>query len=220
MHQSSMAQMEQFVDRHLTDRRGRPTNVLDLGAMDVNGSYRVYFDDPAWTYRGADASPGPGVDLVLSDPYDWRTVPSGSVDVLVTGQTFEHVRFPWASILEVRRVLRPGGLLCLLVPAGGYQHRYPVDCWRYYPDGVAALAAWADLEVLEAATSWTPEGEWTDDSAVWQDTRLVARRPVLHGRHRVQNELKHAALRRLTGAHALRQEGRTAVLGPSDDERT
>ena len=219
MHQSSMAAMAEFVHEHLDDRRGTPVEVLDIGAMDVNGSYRTLFDDPAWRYRGADAAAGPGVDLVLATPYLWSAVESSSIDVVVSGQTLEHVRFPWMTILEVQRVLRPGGLLCLLVPAGGYQHRYPVDCWRYYPDGVAALATWADLEVLEARTDWTTDRQWDDDSAQWMDTRLVARKRVLTGRHRLQSGAKHHVLRAVLRAHAHRQEPRVPVLGPSDHDQ-
>jgi SAM-dependent methyltransferase len=78
------------------------------------------------------------------------------------------------TILEVARVLRPGGLLCLIVPSGGFEHRYPLDCWRYYPDGVRALTRWADLDVVRADTAWQPQREYSDDSAEWADTVLVA----------------------------------------------
>ena len=216
MHQSSLAEMAGFVDRHLNDRRGAALQILDIGAMDVNGSYRSLFDDPCWRYHGADAVQGPGVDLVLDTPYAWSAIASSSIDVVISGQTLEHVRFPWMTVLEIHRVLRPGGLLCLLVPAGGYQHRYPVDCWRYYPDGVAALATWADLDVLEARTSWTSELEWDDDSAQWMDTLLVARKGTLTGRNRLKNAAKHRVLRAVLRTHAQRQESRVPVLGPSD----
>lgn len=215
MHQSSMAAMQRFVQQHLASSRGRPLRILDIGSMDLNGSYRTFFDDPAWNYTGVDAEPGPGVDLVLRGPYDWDALGSASYDVVVSGQAFEHIRFPWVSMLEVARVLRPGGLACILVPSGGYEHRYPVDCWRYYPDGVAALAAWADLEVVAATTDWEPRADYTDDSALWQDTVLVARRPVLRGRHAVQNAVKRHVLRAVLLQHARRQERRVRQQGPS-----
>lgn len=210
-----MAAMRRFVDQHLSHRRGEPLRILDIGAMDLNGSYRTFFDDASWTYTGADAEPGPGVDVVLAGPYDWASLPSRSFDVVVSGQAFEHIQFPWVSILEVSRLLRPGGMTCLLVPSGGYEHRYPVDCWRYYPDGIAALASWADLEVIEAVTEWEPRAAYTDDSALWQDTMLVARRPVLQGRHAVQNGAKQALMRAVLLRHARRQERRATAQGPS-----
>jgi ubiquinone/menaquinone biosynthesis C-methylase UbiE len=34
---------------------------------------------------------------------------SNSVDVVVSGQAFEHIPFVWVSITEIARVLRRGG---------------------------------------------------------------------------------------------------------------
>jgi hypothetical protein len=38
------------------------------------------------------------------------------------------------------RVVRPGGLIFLLAPSRGSEYRYPIHCWRLYPDGFRALA--------------------------------------------------------------------------------
>lgn len=194
--------MARFVKEDLGDRRGQPLRVLDVGSMDVNGSYRQFFDDPAWSYTGLDMEAGNGVDVVLPQPYDWSAVASGSFDVVISGQAFEHIEFPWVTILEVARVLRPGGLLCLIVPSGGYEHRYPVDCWRYYPDGIRALARWADLDVVRADTAWEPAGEYTDDSAQWADTVLVARKRAGGAVHQAKSEI----LRRMSRFQANRRQ--------------
>lgn len=202
MHQSSLEAMARFVKEDLADRRGRPLQVLDVGAMDVNGSYRQFFDDPAWAYTGLDMEAGNGVDVVLPQPYDWSALNDDSFDVVISGQAFEHIEFPWVTILEVARVLRPGGLLCLIVPSGGYEHRYPVDCWRYYPDGVRALAHWADLDVVRADTAWEPTGDYVDDSAQWADTVLVARKRPAAAVHKAKSEV----LRRVSRFQANRRQ--------------
>ncbi len=205
VHQSSMQAMERFVAGDLADRRGARLDVLDVGAMDVNGSYRRLFDDPRWSYTGLDAAPGNGVDVVLSEPYDWSSLHTASYDVVVSGQAFEHIEFPWVTILEVARVLRPGGLLCMIVPSGGYEHRYPVDCWRYYPDGVRALARWADLEVLRAETAWeSDDRDYVDDSAGWHDTVLVAAKRTKSPSQ--ASRIKAELLRRLTRFQANRRQ--------------
>ena len=67
------------------------------------------------------------------------------------------------------------GIACLIAPSGGYEHRYPVDCWRFYPDGMRALARFARLECLEAYTQW--EGSDDPGSDPWKDTVLVLRKP-------------------------------------------
>lgn len=203
MHASSMEAMAGFVREHLQQHRGRRLAILDVGSMDVNGSYRTLLDDPLWSYTGLDAAPGAGVNVVLPRPYDWSRLRTGSFDVVISGQAFEHVEFPWVSMLEVARVLKPGGLTCLIVPSGGYEHRYPLDCWRYYPDGIAALARWADLDVVSATTNWEPRGDYPDDSALWKDTVLVARRPAdTPALNRVKREL----LRRINLLQANRRQ--------------
>lgn len=176
MHISSYEKMRSFVETHLGPRRGQPLTIHDLGSQDVNGAYRDLFDAPGWRYTGMDQVAGDNVDLVLRTPYAWREVESASVDVLVSGQALEHIRFVWITVLEIARVLKPGGLCCLIAPAAGPEHRYPVDCWRIYPDGMESLARFAQLEVLQVQTQWRPEG-YVDNSDLWQDTVLVCRKP-------------------------------------------
>ncbi len=201
MHQSSLDKMQAFCDAHLADRAGAPLRILDIGSQDVNGSYRPMFARPGWTYVGADLAPGPNVDVVLPSPYAWSGLASASFDVVISGQAFEHIEFFWLTMLEVARVLRPGGLCCILVPAAGFQHRYPLDCWRFFPDGLRALARWARLEVLEARTQWLPFG-YEDGSDLWRDSLLVARKP----RRGPLGALRDRAARR-----ALRLVARAAV---------
>jgi SAM-dependent methyltransferase len=204
MHQSSMRAMSEFVATHLAAYRGRPLRILDIGSMNINGSYRELMTDANWRYTGLDMAAGPGVDRVLPSPYDWNELRSASYDVVISGQAFEHIEYPWVTMLEVNRVLKPGGIVCLIAPSGGYEHRYPVDCWRYYPDGMAALARWADLDVVSCITNWSPEG-YDDGSAVWQDTVLVARRRNSGWR----TVLKAALLRRVTAFQAARRQSAT-----------
>ena len=73
-------------------------------------------------------APGDNVDIVLNDPYHWKEFKSNSIDVLISGQAFEHIQYIWISILEVVRVLKPGGLGCIIVPSSGVENRYPFDC--------------------------------------------------------------------------------------------
>lgn len=176
MHQSSYHRMVEFVQRYLAEHSDRPLRALDVGSYDVNGTYRPLFDKPQWSYVGMDLEPGPGVDVVAHDPFRWATLPTSSFDVVISGQAFEHIEFPWVTILEVERVLRPGGLCCLVVPSSGPEHRYPVDCWRFYPDGLVALAHWADLNVISAETHWADEG-WGEEGDQWHDSVLVASKP-------------------------------------------
>jgi SAM-dependent methyltransferase len=197
-----MRAMGKFVSAHLAAYRGKPLRILDVGAMNVNGSYRELLTDANWQYTGVDMAAGPGVDLVLPSPYDWSGLQSACYDVVISGQAFEHIEYPWVTILEVSRVLKPGGIVCVIAPSGGYEHRYPVDCWRYYPDGMAALARWADLDVVSCITDWSPQEPYDDGSAVWQDTVLVARKRGSGWR----TTIKAALLRRVNTFQATRRQ--------------
>jgi SAM-dependent methyltransferase len=198
MHQSSYEKMQDFRNRFLSGREAEALSILDVGAMDVNGSYRALFDGPRWIYRGADLEAGRNVDIVFDDPYHFSEVASGSVDVLVSGQALEHMPKFWLFFLEVFRCLKPGGLCCVIAPAGGYEHRYPVDCWRFYPDGMRSVAEFARLEVLEAFTDWTPAPHYRDDSAVWQDSVLIARKPPMPIWRALRLAVRSRLLRALT----------------------
>jgi SAM-dependent methyltransferase len=179
MHRSSLDKMRAFKNKYLEDRREESLLILDLGSLDVNGSYREYFDISPWTYQGIDTVSGNNVDIVIRNPYNWREIESNLADVLISGQAFEHIEFFWITMLEIARVLKPGGLCCIIAPSGGFEHRYPVDCWRFYPDGFSALARFARLKVIEVSTQWAPDAQYTDTSNVWQDTMLVCEKPCL-----------------------------------------
>lgn len=185
-----------FRKKYLEGRENEPLFILDLGSLDVNGSYREYFAVSSWTYRGIDMAAGRNVDIVLKDPYDWREIKSGSADVVVSGQAFEHIEFFWLTMLEIARVLKPGGLCCLIAPSGGPEHRYPVDCWRYYPDGFVSLARFASLEVSEVYTQNGTSG-YSDGSDMWRDTVLVCRKPASSKLSSLKKDFRHYLLRKL-----------------------
>lgn len=165
-----MQQFKAFAESHF---KGQKLKVLDVGSYGVNGTYReIFSDQERFSYLGLDLTPGPNVDYVPQDPYKWDELPDESFDIIISGQAFEHIEFPWLTILEMRRVLKKNGLVCIVAPSRGPEHRYPVDCWRYYPDGFRALAKWANLQVLECKTTWGPSG-FKDGSDQWGDTICV-----------------------------------------------
>jgi SAM-dependent methyltransferase len=177
MHQSSIDKMQSFKDKYLQDKQSDKLIIFDLGSQNIGGSYRPIFESPNWKYFGVDVEAGENVDIVISNPYRWDEIQSGSVDVLISGQTLEHIEYFWITIMEIARVLKSDGICCLVAPSSGYEHRYPVDCWRFYPDGMRAIAEFAKLEVLETFTQWKDE-DYADGSNVWHDSVLIARKPL------------------------------------------
>jgi SAM-dependent methyltransferase len=175
MHRSSYEKMAAFRDAYLNDR-GKPLTILDVGSAVVEGgpSYRELFVAAPWRYIGLDTARGDNVDIVPSDPYRWDMLPDESVDVVVSGQAFEHIEFPWLTIVEIARILRPGGLAAITAPSAGPVHRFPLDCWRYYPDALPALARFARLEIIES--HWDRSYAWPEN-AFWGDAFAILQKP-------------------------------------------
>jgi SAM-dependent methyltransferase len=171
VHASSYEHMTDLVQRHLDENER--LKIIDIGSYDVNGSYRTLFKSSLWSYVGIDLSAGPGVDIALSSPYEFPLA-SESVDLVISGQAFEHVEYFWQTWMEMLRVLRPGGRIFLIAPSRGPEHRYPQDCWRFYPDGYRALASIGNCELLEVSTDWEPHAD--PGSSYWGDTVGVFRK--------------------------------------------
>ena len=190
--------MKKFRDQYLGSRAAEPLKIMDLGSLDVNGSYKPIFDKAAWRYTGLDVTPGDNVDIVLKNSYSWPEIKTNSVDVLVSGQAFEHIEFFWITMLEIARILKPAGLGCIIAPSGGPEHKYPVDCWRFYPDGASAMARFARMKVIEASTQWEPDERYDNKSNTWRDTLLVCQKYRLSGfyalRQRIWRYILHRCL--------------------------
>ena len=143
-------------------------SVVDIGAQDVNGSLRQVCPQ-SFKYIGVDFQKAKGVDIVLQDPYK-LPFDDESIDIVVTSSCFEHSEMFWLSYLEILRVLKPTGILYLNAPSDGAVHKYPVDCWRFYPDSGRALVSWSrrngfDSILLECYTQIG--GGWQDYVAIF-----------------------------------------------------
>ena len=144
--------------------------VIEIGSQDVNGSLRSTAPSN-FEYIGVDFVEAKGVDVVLTDPYELPFA-SESADIILSSSCFEHSEFFWVVFLEIMRVLKPTGVFYLNVPSNGNFHRYPVDCWRFYPDSGMALASWAkrnsiNTALLESYTSSQVGDIWNDFVAVF-----------------------------------------------------
>ena len=147
MHDSSMTLMGYFVKEYL---KVKSLNVLDVGSLDVNGCYKELFKDHY--YLGLDMEEGPNVNVTSKDLYNYP-LPCNFFDVIISGQTIEHVPNIYKWIREVQRMLKIGGLICIIGPNTWIEHRYPVDCWRIFPDGMRfLLEEVSKLEVIECKT--------------------------------------------------------------------
>jgi SAM-dependent methyltransferase len=147
MHDTAMENGARFFGTYLS--QVKTATILDIGAQDVNGSLRTVCPS-RFPYVGVDFARANGVDVVLDDPYK-LPFETACVDAVVSTSCFEHSEMFWVLYLEIVRVLRPDGLFYLNAPSNGPYHRYPVDCWRFYPDCGTALVRWGRTQGIRSA---------------------------------------------------------------------
>ena len=138
MHRSSMKLMAEFRDKYLGGMKG--CTILDVGALQLpkHESYRTLFRD--YHYIGMDIVPGDNVDVIGYESLALH-------DVVISGQVMEHVKRPWEWLAGLATLYR--SYICIIVPNQWPEHRYPIDCWRVLPDGMAALFEYAGIVPVE-----------------------------------------------------------------------
>ena len=78
------------------------------------------------------------------------------------------------------RILKKDGILCIIAPNGFEEHRCPVDCWRFFIDGLLALVQYTCIDIIHAHTNCTLPAPKTD--LAWistneADSMLIAKKP-------------------------------------------
>lgn len=114
--------------------------ILDVGSLDVNGTYRELFDGDV-DYTGVDLKMGANVDcvgnlvaLVTAAPDRWIE----GFDLVVSGQALEHDPEPWATVSSMVQVCADHGHIAIIAPFVSPVH-HPPDYFRFTGQGMAAL---------------------------------------------------------------------------------
>lgn len=80
-------------------------DVLDIGALDINGNNRYLFSD--YTYTGVDLAPGKNVDVV-SKGHEFKS--HKKYDVVISTECFEHDKMWKETIRNCIDLTKSGGL--------------------------------------------------------------------------------------------------------------
>lgn len=118
--------------------------LLDAGAGKL--SYRHLVKPLVAEYRSLDfQKTHPDLDYVG----DLQNIPlpDNSFDTVLCAEVLEHVPEPRQALLEVARVLKPGGYLVMSTPLLMYLHNEPHDFYRYTNHGLHHLVTGAGFRV-------------------------------------------------------------------------
>ncbi|MFL6721072.1 MAG: methyltransferase domain-containing protein [Sphingomonas sp.] len=166
-----------YADR-FPDKDGK-ARLLDVGSQAFEGqpTHKSLINPRQIAYSGLDLEPGLNVDIVALHKFVWPEIADESFDICISGQTFEHNPFFWVTMAEIARVLVPGGYACIIAPGGGKVHRYPLDCWRFYPDSWGALCSLCGLEPVEVYFEPDDMAMVVVDGGL-RDSMVIARKPL------------------------------------------
>ena len=141
MHLSSKSNAELFKKTYCSDLS--KLKIIEIGSQVIENqdSLRDIFVGSS-NYIGVDMVEGKGVDMFVKDPYK-LPFEENFADVVLASSVLEHSEFFWLLFSEMARICRKGGYIYINAPSNGFIHRYPVDCWRFYPDSGNALINWA-----------------------------------------------------------------------------
>lgn len=147
------------------ERRQRGGRLLDVGCG--NGFFLAFALERGWDGYGVDNSPGAVQEARkrLSDRVALGTLfeaayPAESFDVVSLFEVLEHLPDPKDHLREVRRILRPGGWVCLSVPNFASLERLVFGKWwvgldaprhfqQFTPRSLGACLGEAGFEVAE-----------------------------------------------------------------------
>ncbi len=157
------------------DIRGR--SVIEVGALDVNGSLRpvVEFFGPS-SYIGVDIAMGRGVDKICKIENLIKEFGCEKFDVVICTEVLEHVKDWREAIHNLKQILKPCGKLLITTRSAGFgYHGYPFDFWRYEISDMKHIFSDFDIDVIN------------NDSALEPGVFLSARKPQTFMEKNIKN---------------------------------
>ena len=110
--------------------------ILDSGCGSMPYKEIILSNKEVQSYTGLDIESGLNYENIQPDfLWDGKKMPfeDASFDVVISTEVLEHVSDPDAYLMEVKRVLKPGGMFFFTVPFLMSLHEVPHDYYRYTP---------------------------------------------------------------------------------------
>jgi SAM-dependent methyltransferase len=143
--------------------------LLDIAPQEHEGAHPFFAD--YISVRTLDIDPQSGCDFIadICNCNEW--ISDSSFDYIVCTEVLEHTLNPFNAVGEIRRLLKPGGLLFGSTPFNFRIHGPLPDCWRFTEHGLRALLK--DFELLDLN-----QVDTTDRALMPVHYTFVAKRPT------------------------------------------
>lgn len=155
---------------------GKNLTILDVGGRalekDSDRSYKSIFENHYLNYYIADIVAGYNVTHVMKGEYE-LPFNDEEIDLVVSGQTLEHVKNPFKMVKEMKRVLKIGSHMIIIVPSAGRRHD-TIDCWRFMDDAFKAITS--DIGGIEVVADWIQKDAPDERSRHWQDHVFIGKK--------------------------------------------
>jgi hypothetical protein len=145
-----------------------PGEILEIGSRARSGLTVRQLIPPQHRYVGLDILAGGNVDVVGDAHTLSERFKPGQFTAAFSRSVFEHLAMPWKVVLELNRVLAPGGLVFVATHQTWVLHEEPWDFWRFSNHSWPCLFnAVTGFEIVEVA-----QGEPARVHAMW-DSAIV-----------------------------------------------
>ena len=104
--------------------------------------------------------------IILEDIYNWGEIPSKSYDVIISSFFFKYLQFFWKTMSEIKRVIKPGGQICIIVPSDDSNHGENGVYNNFKMNDLVNLIEYFDFKIIHKSID--------EKNEPWNDICIVA----------------------------------------------
>ncbi|MDB5145722.1 MAG: hypothetical protein JWQ66_4435 [Mucilaginibacter sp.] len=133
--------------------------VLEIGPDIIPSTLNLIVNNPTIGWESLNLAVGEETSraknsqltIIAENEYAYP-IADNTYDIVISANVLEHVKKFWTWFEELKRIVKPNGLIITLAPISWPYHEAPVDCWRIYPDGIRAL--YEDVNLTDVFTTF------------------------------------------------------------------